>query len=180
MKDIFTGILVFLSLNSYSQTSEYDGWKNGNNTFSVSFRNLESYFTKKRTVQEFEKTLDHFEKRWYASDTVKYENGRIKIRMAYNIMHNDEMADDIKLEFGKDQIINTISCVLVEDKLHVNKLNEFLQQLKLAGYEYDLGYTRLNRRLSKRTYFYNRSKKISVSLLCLEYDHKYSVEFSKM
>ncbi len=181
--------LVFVLGYSQKDTStieKYDGWKKGTGTFSLklSVRNFERYLLKPVKAKDFEKTLGHYDRRWYDSDSHINDDGKSIIVMPYIIRKNDEFYELTLRYDGKSEIINSITIEVVEDDIRINKILGFINELTSTGYVLDLASARMADRYgtpeAKKAIFYNNKiKKIRVSIYEVDYDHLYRVTFYK-
>jgi hypothetical protein len=192
MKVLICLVVCFLSLMGYGQTDttkikEYEGWKKGNGSFSrkLSVPNFEKYILKKVLVKDFEMTLGEYDRQWYYSDSTTTYNGGWVIRMPYVIKKTDDEFYDVTIFYdNRTKVISEIDMEVEEDNPHIDKMKQFLVELVSAGYVYDLAAARMRERSGvgnarKVVSYDNKTKKIKVNVLEIEYDHKYKVFFSK-
>ncbi len=179
-----------ISVLGYSQKDtvtieKYDGWKKGTGTFSLklSVRNFERYLLKPVKVKDIEKTLGHYDRRGYTSDT-HINDGRSIVVMPYIIRKNDEFYELTLRYDSKSEIINSLTIEVFEDDIRSNKILGFINELISNGYVLDLASARMADRYgtpeAKKVIFYNKKiKKLRVSIYEVDYDHLYRVTFSK-
>jgi hypothetical protein len=143
---------------------------------------LQTYFIKKTTIKQFEKTLGDFTKYTYngfrdiiMSDTMFYTDGTYKITTKYYV-DRDRVTraanllwdEGMYIEYGKDSIITAMRFSLMDKKLSDDKIGDFINQLLKAGFEIDKEYNRLNRIIfqgyNTKVYMKNKVKRIYLSI----------------
>lgn len=197
MKGSLLALIVCFSITAHAQndsmkSKEPDWYGEGNNTFVPTIKVLQSYFTKRYTVKQFEKTLGNFERCWYKSDTTRYNTDinkkdsagqyiydSVKIVMPY-FNKRGNTTDELYVSYDAKQKITSIRFILEEDQVRVDKLGIFVKQLKSAGYKQDIAYTRINRSMgSYRSLFLeNHASKTSVRVTFID-EYRYSITISK-
>jgi len=175
------GSISAASAQKDSTAPEMNNWGDGNNTFALRITVLQTYLARRHSVSQFEKTLPHFERRWYDSDTVSYSNGdSIDIRMPYSLLppHKDDPYF-VDVHYDRHHRVTGFHYVFEERQLDVDQIGRFVIQLKAAGYKYDLGYSRLSNVLAgnhQKAVYVNPVNKVTVSIITMnEYQHSIDV-----
>jgi hypothetical protein len=184
MKKLVIIFFCSFALNTMAQKDSGFYWvKKGNNTFHRDLKTLQSYFTKKVTVDQFEKTLGEYEKydfdrpddtTFYDTTYQYYDGIPWRARRGFDIdrskerSYNPVFESTIFVWYGRGGIINAIQFSLVDEKLTDDKTGNFINQLLRMGYQYDKPYMRLRRivfqGLDTKVFLRNKANKISVSL----------------
>jgi hypothetical protein len=162
---------------------EMNNWGDGNNAFALRITVLQTYLARPHTVMQLEKTLPHFERRWYDSDTVSYDNGdSIDIRMPYSLLPPNK--DDpyfIDVHYNRQHRVTGFHYVIEERQLDVDQIGRFMSQIKAAGYKYDLRYSRLSNALAgnhRKAVYVNPTNKVTVSIYTVD-EYRHSIDVTK-
>lgn len=180
-------ISVYCQTDTTVKVREYDGWKKGNNTFlpKLSIPYLEKFVLGSYTVKSFENSLGNYERRWYASDTVRDESKRItSITMPYTIRTASNDFNILYISYNADQKIKLITFTTFEDKSNINQMGAFVKSIQANGYVFSLRYERMVERNGdyesrRRSLYYNKVKKIEVAIRVIDYDREYEVTLSQ-
>jgi hypothetical protein len=183
MKVLFV-LCLFITTTANSQTDTL--WRKGNNTFRLTVKSLQSYFTKPYTISQFEKTLGGYSRKWYSSDTTFYldnythvRTGEYKVTMPYNLLYNDFTFDVIYVDYNQNKMLESIRFEIEEKHVRIDALGDFMKQLTAAGYEYDLVSNRIYSRFGDmKTYFYHKIYKVLIGINSVN-EYKSFVEVKK-
>jgi hypothetical protein len=185
MKSLILAFFIVCSFKSFAQTDttlEAPEWYYGDKSFSLSIKKLQTYFTKPTTLKQFEKTLDHYQRQFEQDDTTYYPDTKtFKVLATYYNLHDKSgKVDNLYITFDPKQKVTAIRFVVQQDQLDVDKLNNYIVQLKNGGYTYDLRYSRMSRAFggsSKNLYFKNSALKVFVTIHIID-ENRFSVEVS--
>lgn len=152
----------------------------GNGTFSTNITTIQTYFISKRSVQQFEQTLNNYQRmpceylEGGSSPEYAYVmSGRNDESDMFRVQYQDNKAGkltDIQVEFGLDGIIKTITYRLTEDNINTDKTGSYINRIKSAGYTYDIASTRIGQSYNPLVvYAKHTSNKVRVRILPSEY-----------
>lgn len=150
----------------------------GTGTFSSDILVVQSYFTSKRKINQFEKTLN----KWVCSPYEETDGGNPELAyvidgkndetkiftLTYDNTDKKGKEDNIRVEFGLDSTIRTISFRIIEDDINVDQIGNYIQKMKSIGYEFDIASTRIGQSYTDYpvvTYAKNTKNKIRVRFL---------------
>jgi hypothetical protein len=149
----------------------------GSGTFSNNILILQTYFTTKRKIHQFEKSLNSWQRTFDEgadiSPEIKYAaQGTIDDEsLIYRVIYDntDKSGQDLNIivEFGVDSIIKAITFRMVEDNINVDKAGNYISKLKNAGYVFDIASTRIAEKYGHNnvTYAKNPANKVKVRML---------------
>jgi len=173
---------LLLMVHAQSNIENRLSWGKGNNTFPPAFQQLQGYFMWPNMVRQFEHTLDHFERRWYASDTTRYADGRVVVTMPYLNVHGEDIENSevLSASYDQKQRLTALHYMVVDD-VGNSKIQTLGRQLKVAGFKIDDFYTKMTTVLRKgftTLYFIHPVNHLAVSITDKGYWH-YAVAITK-
>lgn len=192
---VLVGVLLVYSIsyaqdeNTYLQDLKEYRKGDGNCTFSMKVNKLQTFFTHKQTVKDFENSLCSWQA--YGTNVKLYHTWNEKTKEhdiplftdEYMMLKNGFTAYNmpIKITFGLDKIIQSISFRVGEDIL----LDKIIPQLKSNGYSEDRSSTRLANRMSttfggspNKIFYKNASKGITVVITIIN-ENNYEIKMYK-
>ncbi len=124
----------------------------GNSTFSVNIKTLQTFFTNKKTVKQFERSLrdwsrDDYEYTGGGSPEIAYAmgqsgNNRLIFRGTYREVIDVDNYLTYQIEFGLDSVIGTIT-FRIPERITSDNTSHYISQLVAAGYVIDKPSTRV-------------------------------------
>lgn len=178
-----TAGLFLLCTFSYAQTDTLENYRHtlktyksgdGNCKFSTNIKAIETFFvTSSRSLKQLESTFCSW---WQGGDVKIAYNYNEKTKkhdipeftVQYTNTSKAYVPQLLKVTFGLDQKVSTISFVITEDKLEVDQIGNYIKQLIRAGYVFDIGNTRIFQALGgfNRVYAKNPKNKMGVMIAC--------------
>lgn len=193
MKLIFFQFLFFACTLSHAFAQNdsmriIDTWKDGNNSFQMNIKIMQSYLVTPHTVKHLERSLGHYERQSF--DSISFIDGNKEMTiMPYTIKYKDDSFEMLYVGYEKrTKIIKSFRFELIENQARVEKLNNFLSLLNSLGYKKDIAYTRIvsalerraiNPPTNKKWYFYNPVGHLNIEIYTKEEDLRYSIRISK-